>query len=184
MDNKFFPEEIVGERIVLRRHEASLAQTMFDYVNKDRARLRVYLPWVDSITTVDDEAKYIDFANDCWNKFTMFDFGVFRKSDNVYMGNVGVHSIQWKSEVCELGYWILGDFEGRGYVSEAVRALERAAFALGFERVEIRCSSVNFKSAAVPMRSGYTMEGCLRSNGSVNGRRVNTFVFSKIKGEA
>jgi ribosomal-protein-serine acetyltransferase len=184
MEKTFFPEEIFGERVVLRRHQAGLAQTMFEYVNKDRARLRVYLPWVDAIKTAADEAKYIEFANESWSKFTLFDFGIFRKSDNVYMGNVGVHSIEWKSEVCELGYWILGDFEGQGYVSEAVRALERACFSLGFERIEIRCSSVNFRSAAVPMRCGYTMEGCLRSNGCVNGKRVNTFVFSKLKGEA
>ena len=150
MEKTFLPEEIAGERIVLRRHQAGLAQTMFDYVNKDRARLRVHLPFVDYTKTVDDEAKYIDSANENWNQFTLFDFGIFRKTDSVYMGNVGVHSIDWKSEVCEFGYWILGDFEGQGYVSEAVCVLERACFAIGFERVEIRCSSVNF--LAIQMR--------------------------------
>ena len=29
------------------------------------------------------------------------------------MGNLGVHTIAWESRCCELGYWILGDFEGQ-----------------------------------------------------------------------
>lgn len=184
MENTFLPEEIAGERVILRRHKAELAQTMFDYVNKDRIRLRVHLPWVDSTNSVDDEANFIHFANESWNKFSLFDFGIFRITDGVYMGNIGVHSIDWKNEVCELGYWILGEFEGQGFVTEAVGALEDACFAIGFERVEIRCSSMNFRSASVPLRCNYTMEGCLRGNRIVNGKRVNTFVFSKLKVEA
>ena len=46
------------------------------------------------------------------------------------MGNSGVHIAQWESRCCELGYWILGDFEGQGYMSEAVTALESAPFEL------------------------------------------------------
>ena len=38
--------------------------------------------------------------------------GFFRKEDAVSMGNLGVHTIAWESRCCELGYWILGDFEG------------------------------------------------------------------------
>ncbi len=181
MEPKHLPEEIMGDRIVLRKHVPALAQTMFDYVNKDRERLRVYLPWVDSTKTVDDEVKFIAFTHDSWNKHTLYGYGIFRRSDDTYMGNVGVHSIAWKNEVCELGYWILGEFEGQGYVSDAVRTIESACFAAGFQRIEIRCASSNFKSASVPMRTGYTMEGCLRSNMIVNEKRVDTLVFAKIK---
>lgn len=123
------------------------------------------------------------FANRRWEKNELYDYGIFRKSDNLYMGNVGVHSIQWKTEVCELGYWILGDFEGQGYVSEAVRAIEQACFANGFERVEIRCSSVNFRSASVPMRLGFLLEGTLRSNQKDNGIRRNTLLFARLRSE-
>jgi ribosomal-protein-serine acetyltransferase len=183
MEARHLPQEIMGERIVLRKHTQDLAQNTFDYVDKDRARLRVHLPWVDGIKSVEDEVKFISLALKSWDEQSLYGYGHFLKSDNRYMGNIGVHSIQWKNEVCELGYWILGDFEGSGYVSDAVRLIEKACFDVGFQRVEIRCSSSNFKSASVPMRTGYTMEGCLRSNRIVNGARVNTIVFSKIKGE-
>ena len=81
---------------------------------------------------------------------------------------------------CELGYWILGDFEGQGYMSEAVRVLEAACFAVGFHRIGIRCSSKNARSAGVPRRSGYTLDGTLRQHALERGERRDTLVFSKL----
>jgi hypothetical protein len=43
-----FPEKIDCERIILKKHNIDLAYTMFEYVEKDRERLREFLPWVDS----------------------------------------------------------------------------------------------------------------------------------------
>ena len=79
------------------------------------------------------------------------------------MGNLGVHTIAWESRCCELGYWILGDFEGRGYMSEAIIALESVLFELGFQCLEIRCDALNQRSAKLPQRLGYTLEATLRT---------------------
>ncbi len=100
------------------------------------------------------------------------------------MGNIGVHTIVWEHGRCEIGYWLLGDFEGRGYMSEAVLALEQACFLHGFHRVEIRCSSQNLRSARVPRRCGYTLEACLREDAWENHQWRDTLVFSKLRGEA
>lgn len=68
------------------------------------------------------------------------------------MGNLGVHTISWENDRREIGYWILGQFEGQGYMTEAVDAVTAELFRHGFNRVEIRCSSLNSKSAGVPER--------------------------------
>lgn len=99
------------------------------------------------------------------------------------MGNIGVHSIQWDQHRCEIGYWILGDFEGNGYVSEAVRALENALFKVGFNRIEIRCNTRNARSARVPRSCGYTHEGTLRQDGIDLGKFRDTMIFGKLKRE-
>ncbi len=114
----------------------------------------------------------------------MFDFGLFRKADGTYLGNIGVHSIAWKHRRCGLGYWMLGAFEGQGYMSEAVGLVERAAFALGFHRIEMRCSSANARSASIPRRNGYRLDGVLRQDAIEDGAFRDTLVFSKLAGEA
>lgn len=184
MDKKHLPEVIVGDRLTLKKHDLALAELMFKYVDQDRQRLRQFLPWVDATNRAQDEIDFIKMTHEKWDEYFLYDFGMYRNSDGVYMGNIGVHTISWGNERCELGYWVLGDFEGQGYMSEAVSVLESALFKLGILRIEIRCSSLNQRSANVPKRCGYTFEGTLRQNMKVNGEFHDTYVFSKLRNES
>ena len=94
------------------------------------------------------------------------------------MGNLGVHTIAWESRCCELGYWILGDFEGRGYMGEAIIALESVLFELGFQCLEIRCDALNQRSARLPQRLGFQLEATLRTELESPAYR-DTMVFTK-----
>lgn len=182
MDKKTFPEEIFSERIILRKHKMEVAASMFKYVNRDRVRLGRFLPWVPFIREVEDEKKYIESTHEKWDQGTMFDYGLFRKDDEMYMGNVGIHTIHWDHEHLELGYWILGDYEGKGYIAEAVKALEKVAFDLGFQRIEIRCDPANARSAAVPQKCGYRQEGHFRKHAKdKDGNLHDTLIFAKIR---
>lgn len=183
MGNRTLPDQLEGATVLLRRHSMTDAPLMFSYVNRDRARLRRFLPWVDETKTVADERAYIELSRERWSAAETFDFSIFRRADGNYLGNVGVHSIAWPHNRCELGYWILGDFEGQGYVSDAVACLESACFTLGFNRVEIRCSSTNARSANIPKRLGYRLDGILRQDMIEDGEYSDTLVFAKLRSE-
>lgn len=180
MEKLYLSPRLEGTKVVLKRHDEVLASTMFSYVEKDRARLGQFLPWVSVTKTVDDELNYIKHTHRCWDEGTLFDYGIFRQSDDLYMGNIGLHSIRWDYDRCEVGYWILGDFEGHGYMSEALRILEAHAFELGFHRIEVRCSSINQRSASVPIACGYFFDGVLKENSIEQSKRRDTFIFSKL----
>ena len=177
------PESIDSHRLTLKKHRIDAAAMMFDYVERDRERLSRFLPWPPGIKSVEDEKRYIEDTHRWWKEQTLFDYGLFRKADDVYMGNLGVHSIQWRHDCCELGYWILGDFEGAGYMSEAVGALESTLFQLGFHRIEIRCDASNERSAKLPQRRGYNLDGTLRQACKVPSGYRDTMVFSKLRSE-
>jgi ribosomal-protein-serine acetyltransferase len=180
MDKKPFPERLTSERVVLKKHDLSLAQTMFTYVDRDRERLRVFLPWVDLTRTVEDELVYLRKAQQDWADGMIFDYGIFNAATGVYMGNAGVHTIRWEHDCCELGYWVFGDFERKGFVSEAVTLIERTCYQLGFHRIEIRCNAKNERSASVPRRLGYQLDGVLRGNAVEHGHYRDTLVFGKL----
>jgi RimJ/RimL family protein N-acetyltransferase len=56
----------------------------------------------------------------------------------------------------EIGYWLRPDATGRGYATEAARALvDLAARLPHVSHVEIRCDPLNTASAAVPARLGF-----------------------------
>lgn len=178
---KPFPDQIHGTRITLKKYELELAPMMFSYVDADRERLRKFLPWVDFTKTVKDEEEYIQMTHEDWEEGKLFDYGMFLKDENIYLGNVGLHSISWDHERAEIGYWILGRFEGKGYVTEAVNLLTDVCFEEGFHRIEIRCDEANLKSAEVPKRCGFTFEGTLKDHLRLpDGKRRHTCIFAKL----
>jgi ribosomal-protein-serine acetyltransferase len=183
MKKKELPKIIKTRRTVLKKTSVKSAPLMFSYIERDRNKLRKFLPWVDKIKSIKDEVNYIKDSQKKWKTRFLFDFGLFRKKDNAYMGNLGVHTIKWDEDCCELGYWILSSFEGQGYMSEAVCSLEKEIFKLGFNRVEIRCSPNNNRSKNIPKRLGYRYEGTLRKNRKENKGYVNSMVFGKLKSE-
>ena len=174
-------EELVAERIFLRKHRPELAQRMFEHIERDRARLRAHLPWVDLTRTVEDETNYINMTLEAWKNHTLFDYGLFLKEEDIYIGNCGVHSISWTNDHCEIGYWILGSYEGKGYVSEAVGAIEAEMFRLGFNRIEIRCSTKNERSVKVPRANGYKLETIIRKEVGEEFEARDTLVFAKVR---
>ena len=181
MRKKQFPTEIIADRVVLKKHTLELADQMFKHIHGDRYRLRQYLPWVDATESTEDSRNYIQLTLDKWKECTMFDFGIFHSKSNAYMGNIGLHSISWPNQRAEIGYWILGEFEGQGLMSDAVSALESTSFEYGFHRIEIRCSSKNIRSANIPKSLGYILDGTLRQDAIENGTFRDTLVYSKLK---
>lgn len=179
---KNYPKEFIeGEWIFLRRHELATAPAMFACIEEDRKRLGAFLPWVEGTKSVKDSEEYIRCAHVEWQEQKLFDFGLFRKTDRAYLGNIGVHAIAWEHERAEIGYWITGQAEGQGFISEAVGLLEQELFRLGFHRIEIRCDPLNQRSSAVPKRLGYGLEGVLKEHAIVNGRRRDIEVWAKLR---
>jgi hypothetical protein len=65
-----------------------------------------------------------------------------------------------------VGYWLGEQYQGKGLVTAACRALvEHAFFELGLNRAVILCATENEKSCAVAERLGFRREG-VRLRGS------------------
>jgi RimJ/RimL family protein N-acetyltransferase len=58
----------------------------------------------------------------------------------------------------EIGYWLRSEATGRGYATEAARAIMALGATLpGMRHIEIRCDPRNESSAAVPRRLGFML---------------------------
>ncbi len=186
------PEEIVLARVRLRRHRPGDAAGLFAAVDSDRERLERFLPWVRGLRRVEDEAGFVADMARAWEDKTLFDYGIYPEAALIAevpggaspTGTIGTHTIDWARRQCELGYWLHGAWEGRGIIQEALRGLEEALFALGFERIEIRCDADNERSAATARRAGYVLEGRLRHHRPRgDGSWADTLVFSRLATE-
>lgn len=89
-----------------------------------------------------------------------YHFIIRTRRDNVFVGEVAIHSISWGSRHGELGYNIARSQWGHGYASEAGAALVRWSFdRAGFHRLDAETSEGNAASVRVLRKLGFRKEG-------------------------
>jgi RimJ/RimL family protein N-acetyltransferase len=79
------------------------------------------------------------------------------------VGSVGLRDTDWEAGRSEIGYGVQARRRGRGYATQAVRALGRWALTDGgMRRVQLRVRLDNVASLRVAEKAGYQREGTLR----------------------
>src|SRR5271157_3472112 len=144
--------------------------------------LRPWLPWV----TKDPEPidARIAWLRKCRADFDLdkdFVFSIFDLEEAEVLGGTGLHTRQGP-DVREIGYWIQEKYQGKGLATEVAAALTKVAFVVDkVKRVHIHCSVDNIRSARIPEKLGFQMEGVLRkrmptSTGQLGGMMVWTML--------
>lgn len=82
-----------------------------------------------------------------------------------------------------LGYWLGPTAWGHGYATEAVRALADYAFGeTDLERLQARVYEWNPASCRVLEKAGFTQEACLRRAAFKDGRLIDVWLYSRVRG--
>ena len=96
---------------------------------------------------------------------------IFRSGDGALLGGLTLSNIKrGVAQAASLGYWMGVTYAGRGYMTDAVRALVPFAFdSLRLHRLEAACLPHNIASARVLEKSGFEREGRARCYLKING---------------
>ena len=154
----------------LRPFEESDAGELFALTDGNRAHLEPWLPWVPHITSPDDSLDFIratrrQLDEDAGMQLALVD------ADGAIAGVAGFHGFDWQNRATTIGYWLAADRQGRGLMTEAVRALVAHAFdERELHRIEIAAAVGNARSRAIPERLGFRVEG-VRRDGERHGER-------------
>lgn len=92
------------------------------------------------------------------------------------IGTVGLVT-DWANLRAELGFWVGVDYWGRGYATEASRAMIRLAFEhLSLERVFATHHGGNDASGKVQIKAGMRYEGVMRKHLRKDGRQLDSVI--------
>jgi RimJ/RimL family protein N-acetyltransferase len=177
------PDELRGERVVVRPYIESDAAELWSAVDESRQHIATWLPWVDSYAAPADAIGHIRRFRARWLLREDLVAGIFERDTPRLLGGSGLHRIDWSIRRFEIGYWLRASAVGHGYVTEAVRLLTRFAFdQLNANRVEIRMDTRNVRSRAIPERLKFVHEGCYRqAMPDVQGQPRDVDVFALIR---
>ena len=99
------------------------------------------------------------------------------------MGVIGLH-VKSRDRVAELGYWIGVPYWGRGYATEAARAVMSHGFEdLGLNRIYAGYFARNNASGNIMRKLGMTHEGTLRQHHCKWGEFVDVVMYGILADE-
>lgn len=151
----------VREDVELRLLGPEHATLVHAEIERSRAHLRQWLPWVDRSRHPRDTRPYLERSRQGFSQGDGFSLGIFE--NGTFTGVVGFHAFDQANRVTSLGYWLGQGFQGRGLMTAAVVACLGYAFEeRHMNRVCIRCATGNFRSQAIPKRLGFSYEGTQR----------------------
>lgn len=166
----------------LRPIEPRYAEELFSLVDRNREHLRKWLPFVDGTKTSADTLAFI--KNSLRDHAEKGDQICCIWHKNKLTGNIGLHMRNQSGRCAEIGYWLGKEFEGKGLVTMACRAIIDYAFReLGCNRIQIRVEPANTRSRAIPVRLGFTYEGTLRQVDWCYDRPVDHEMHSLLREE-
>ncbi len=169
-----------GESVIVRPYAESDAHALFEAVQESRDHLRPWMPWADQHQSLEETLDWIIHQHAAWLVRETLSCAVVEKASGRFAGGAGLAPRDWQVRSFEIGYWLRSSATGRGYMTEATRLLTVFAFeTLQARRIMIRCDERNRRSAAIPRRLGYLLEGALRNDSlAPDGTLRTTLVFA------
>ena len=111
----------VAPGIEIRQFESKDAERVFAVVERNRAYLREWLPWVDFTTSPEDvRAFHLPGA-----RAVRSEPGAAGAiwMDGEFAGSVGCHPIDWPNRHCSIGYWLGRAHQGKGIMTRCCASM-------------------------------------------------------------
>lgn len=181
---KRLPERLQTERLLLRSPNLEDAAAVNEAIRDSFPELHAWMEWAREMPSVGDTQRFCAEAMRQYTDGSACPMLILDAGDGTVVGASGYARIDWSVPSFEIGYWCRTPRCGRGYVTEAARALTRHAFDnLGAHRVEIRMDDGNVRSAAVAERLGFELEGVIRRHvRDHHGRLRDTRIYALVDG--
>lgn len=171
-----------GEGIVLEPVRVADTSPLFALIDRDRAHLGRWLPWVEKTQSEADLGAWVERSLAQAARGDGFQCVIRRHREPV--GVIGLHFVDMENQRTAVGYWLAAHATGQGIMTRACAALFARCFdEMGLHRIELRAATENTASRAIAERLGMKHEGTLRENELVGGRRLDDEQYGLLSHE-
>ena len=161
-------KRIETSRLILRKFEIDDAEGMFNNWASDKETCKM-LSWDAYKNKEDVSLKISSWIKEYENKFR-YNWIVELKETGEVIGNILDIKCDVINETCEVGYCYGSKYWGKGYASEALRAV------IEFLILEVGCRLVEAKHASENPASGRVMEKAgMKKDAILRARRINKY---------
>ncbi len=164
--------------ITIRGYESSDIDPLYEAVIESREELVPWMPWCTAHYARQDTATWVESRPAAWERNEEWGF-VIVSPDGRVLGTCGIHHLDLRNGVGELGYWVRTSATRNGVASAATRQISQWAFReQGLHRLEILASVENIGSQRVAEKVGAVREAILRERLCLFDRRHDAILYS------
>lgn len=177
----FCMPDISTERLLLRRMTMKDAQDIFEYSRDPLVAQHVL--W-DAQKHISEAKEYIRYMNRRYRDDMPSSWGVIDKASGRLVGTIGYMMHSEENASVEVGYSLARWVWGKGYATEALRAVIDYTFeTMDVNRIEAQHEIDNPASGRVMEKCGMTKEGVLRQRLYNKGKFVDVALYSILRGD-
>ena len=175
-------QTIDTERLTLRRFEYSDCHSVFVNWAGDEDVQKKYgepvYPTEEAVKGLLD--KYItSYAQE-----DKYRWAIIEKASGECIGQIAFFLVDSNNHFAEIEYCIGRAFQGKGYATEAAKALIKYGFEkIELNKVQICARTINAPSRRVIEKCGFTYEGCLRDYFFMGDHYESRMYFSILRSE-
>ncbi len=169
------------ERLLLRPMKVSDCFDMYDYAK--RQSVTRYLTWSPHYD-IEYTKEYLQYIVNHYRLGDFYDWAVVLRDEGRMIGTCGFTRFHFQNDAAEVGYVLNPDYHGKGYATEAVRAVLSFGFEnLHLHRIEAKYIVGNDASRKVMEKCGMKFEGVRRGEMLIKGAYRDIGVCAVLKEE-
>lgn len=173
-----FPK-LETKRLSLRKLKLSDAKEVFVFRSDKTILQYISNP---SAKTLQDAKAFIKMINEGIKKNEWLFWGVALKGASQLIGTACIWNIKKENFRAEIGYTLHPDFQGKGYMTEAMKTVINFGYEkLHLHSLEAHVHAKNLASIQLLKRLHFEKEGHLKENVFFNNRFHDTVIYSRIK---
>lgn len=177
---EFPPVRLTGPRIFMRPPDPVDYQSWASLRKRSADHLIPFEPeWHADSLTHGMFTRRIERQSRDWKLGLSCSFLIFRSDDQAVLGGMNVNNIvRGAAQFCTLGYWLGEEYQGQGFMSEAMRLTLIYGFnTLQFHRVNAGTLPHNGRSIKLLRKFGFEEEGYAKSYLQINGEWQDHILF-------
>lgn len=167
------------ERLLLRRVDKNDVNEVFALRSDAETMKFVPRPLV---TTQNEALEHIALIDSKIENNEGINWAITFKDSPKLIGIIGHYRIKPEHYRSEIGYMILPEFQGKGIITEAVKAVVKYGFdEMNLHSIEAIIDPDNTASAIVLEKNNFIKEAHLKENEYYDGRFLDTVIYSLLK---
>ncbi|PKV66674.1 GNAT family N-acetyltransferase [Pontibacter ramchanderi] len=161
-----FDEQLETEHLVLRPYAEGDEQEFMQLIHEDTSALSpAFTGRVARVRVLEDARIQLAQMRTDWDNRKQFDFGVWLRESNTYIGDITLKNIDRSIPKAEAALYFSSWSEMLNLAEEAFKAVLHFAFEdMKLNKVYLRCTHYNNACAQLAESCGFVKEGVLRSD--------------------